>query len=84
MNLTNLDLKEIIKEKEMTIHNLENKCKTLEDSLKVEKKRNKKERQRSDKTNFEKQENSIVKEEDLNEHHGLDVSNVPIFNKYET
>lgn len=85
VNLTNLDLKEIIKEKEIAIHNLENKCKTLEDSLKVEKKRNKKERQRSDKTNFEKQENSIVKEEkDLNEHHGLDVSNVPIFNKYET
>ena len=83
--LTNLDLKGTVAEKEIAIHNLENKCKTLEDSLKVEKKRNKKERQRSEKTDFEKQENSIIKEENFsNKRNGVDVSNVQIFNKFET
>ena len=46
LNLDNLELRKIIETSEDTIFNLESKCRNLEGTLKVEKKKNKKERQR--------------------------------------
>ena len=77
MNLENLQLKKKLEECENSIHNLENKCKSLEDNLKVEKKRVKKERQKE-----EKQEHR-VKVENVDNEEDVDVPNVPTNNIFE-
>jgi hypothetical protein len=71
MNLENLQLKKIIE-------NVESKCKTLEGSINVEKKRIKKERQKSGMKTLDEDEFTVEQFEENYE------SNVPIFNKFET
>ena len=77
MNLENLQLKKKLEECENSIDNLENKCKSLEDNLKVEKKTVKKERQKE-----EKQEHR-VKVENVENEEDVDVPNVPTNNIFE-
>jgi hypothetical protein len=58
------------------IHKLETDCKTLEDKLKLEKKKNKKERQKVGKKNIEEAEVNVKEELIDNEEDKVDVLNV--------
>ena len=69
MNLENLELKKIIE-------NVESKCKTLEGSLKIEKKRIKKERQKAGMKILDEHEFTVEKVEENYE--SVEISNVPI------
>ena len=81
VNLENLRLKKTIEENDHLIQNLENKCKTLDDNLKIEKKKNKKERQKTDKRLAEESESKIKVETIKSEKNSVDVD-VPTFNKF--
>ena len=76
-------LKKTIEQNEYSIKNLENKCKTLDDNIKVEKKKNKKERQKAEKKLAEETESKIKVENIESEENSVDVR-VPTFNKFET
>ena len=84
LNLESLELRKIIETNEGTIFNLESKCKNLEGTLKVEKKKNKKERQKADKAPLDNHEFTVkVENVEMNEKL-VENSNIPICNKFET
>jgi ATP-dependent protease HslVU (ClpYQ) ATPase subunit len=66
------------------IINLETKCESLEGTPKVEKEKNKKERQKAEKASLENHEITVkVEKVEMNEK-SVEISNIPIFNKFET
>ena len=79
VNSENSMLKKTIEQHEYSIQILENQCKTLDDNLKVEKKRNKKERQKVVKRL--EYESKIKVETMESEDNSVDVG-VPTFNKF--
>ena len=84
LNRENLELRKTIKMNKDAIFNLESKCTNLEGSLKVEKKKSKKERQKAEKAHFENNEFTVkVENVEMNENL-VEISNIPIFNKFET
>ena len=77
-------MKKEIEERDNSIHNLENRCKTMEGNLKVENKRIKKERQRPEKQEYRVKLENIEKEENDEIEDEVDFPNVPTINKFET